>query len=38
VAQTSIMTVRERIPDFDNRLQRLAERWAADATVAAASL
>lgn len=32
------MTVRERIPDFDDRLQRLAQRLAADATLAAAYL
>ena len=28
----------ERIPDFDARLRRLTQRWAADATVAAAYL
>jgi predicted nucleotidyltransferase len=32
------MTARERIPDFDDRLQRLVQLWAADATVAAAYL
>ena len=32
------MTARERIPDFDDRLQRLAQRFAADTTVAAAYL
>lgn len=32
------MTARDRIPDFDDRLQRLAQRFAADAAVAAAYL
>lgn len=32
------MTARDRIPDFDDRLRRLALRFAADATVAAAYL
>jgi len=32
------MTAHDRIPDFDDRLQRLAQRFAADAAVAAAYL